>query len=55
MANKTLAHIFDTREREISDRWKASASFEIREACYYEMRALIELRDTIYATATDNA
>ncbi len=55
MANETLTHIFNAREQEIIDRWKASGSAEKREACYYEMTALIELRDTIYATATDSA
>lgn len=53
LQNETLAHIFDAREREIVERWKGCDSLEKREACYYEIRALIELRDTIYATATD--
>ncbi len=51
--NETLTHIFATREQEIIDRWKGGGSTEIREACYYEIRALEGLRDAIYATATD--
>ncbi len=55
LENETLQHIFDTRDQEIVERWKASNSTEKRESCYYEITALQELRDAIYATATDDA
>ena len=53
LENETLTDIFDTRDREIYDRWKSSTSFEVREACYYEITALQGLRDAIDATATE--
>lgn len=53
LENEFLTEIFDTRESEIYERWKASTSFEIRESCYYEMTALEGLRDAIDATATE--
>ena len=53
LENETLTEIFDTRESEIYERWKTSTSFEIREACYYEITALEGLRDAIDATATE--
>jgi len=53
LENETLTEIFDTRESEIYERWKASTGVEIREACYYEITALQGSRDAIDATATE--
>ena len=53
LENTTLISIFDEREQEIVERWKVSATVESREACYFEMTALAGLRDSIYATGTD--
>ncbi len=55
LENETLQYIFDEREREIYDRWKASETVEERESCYFEIKALEGLRDAIYATSTDTA
>ncbi len=53
LENETLGSMFDEREQEIIERWKASTTVERRETCYFEITALAGLRDTIYATATD--
>ena len=53
LENETLSSIFDEREQEIIERWKASTTVERRETCYFEITALAGLRDTIYATAKD--
>ncbi len=55
LENETLSSIFDEREQEIIERWKASTTVERRETCYFEITALAGLRDVIYATATDTA
>ena len=47
--NKTLAGIFEARDREIYERWKGSNTVEKRETCYYEITALEGLRDAIDA------
>ncbi len=53
LENKTLRTIFDERELEIVERWKAGTTVERRETCYFEITALAGLKDAIYATATD--
>jgi len=53
LENETLIGIFEARDREIYERWKSSNTTEKRETCYYEIRALEELRDAIDATATE--
>ena len=53
LENETLRSIFDEREQEIVERWKVSTTVERRESCYYEIMALANLRDALYATGTD--
>lgn len=54
LENEALSDIFESRERDIIESWKGSETLEKRESCYYEITALEELRDSIYATATDD-
>ena len=53
LENDALRSIFDEREQEIVERWKASTTVERRETCYFEIIALAGLKDALYATATD--
>jgi hypothetical protein len=53
LANETLREIFDARKQEIFERWQASQTTELREACWYEFTALEGLNDGIYALGND--
>ena len=55
LENETLTSIFDERLSDIYERWKSGSTVEERETCYFDVRALEELRDAIYATARDAA
>lgn len=51
--NQTLLDILDQRREDIRDMWQTSTDCESREACYYEVRALEDLKDGIYSTIKD--
>ncbi len=51
--NDYLQQIFTDLREDIRDKWQSCDDAERREACYYEVRALEDLKDGIYATAKD--
>ena len=49
--NTALTEIFDERKEDLRNKWQNSATTDSREAVYFEITALEQLRDEIRARA----